>query len=78
MGPRFAGILGHLAFVIVILRGAVHGFGTEGTVRLAMMTLCVFAVIGYFIGRIAESTVRDSVSARIRRELEATDGSGTT
>ncbi|HAN98971.1 MAG TPA: hypothetical protein DCQ98_16755 [Planctomycetaceae bacterium] len=78
METRYAGILGSLAFVIVIFRGAVHGFGTEGTVRSAILALCVFAGIGYWIGRIAATTVRDSVRTRLRREfgIGKPDGSG--
>jgi len=78
MGPRYAGILSLLAFVIVIFRGAIHGFGTEGTVRIAILMLCVFGGIGYLIGRIAENTVRDSVRARFDRELGTRKPNGTT
>ena len=71
MGPSYAGILASLAFVIVILRGALHGYAAEGTIKLGILMLCVFAVIGYVIGRIAGDTVRDSIRDRVNRELEA-------
>lgn len=78
MGPRYAGILGTLAFVVVVLRGAMHGDGLDGTVRIAILALCVFAVIGYGIGRIAESTVKESIRARFEREFGSTQRNGTT
>lgn len=78
MGPRYAGILGTLAFVIVLFRGAMHSDGLDGTVRIAILALCVFAIIGYGIGRIAESTVEESIRTRFTREFGSTHRNGTT
>lgn len=70
MGPSYAGTLGSLAFVIVIFRGALHGFGIEGTIQVALLSLFGFAAIGYAVGRIADSTVRESIHRQIRQEIE--------
>ena len=71
MGPSYAGILGTLAYVIVILRGVLQGYAVEGTIKLSILLLFVFAAIGYVIGKIAESTVEDSIQVQLQRELEA-------
>ena len=71
MGPSYAGILGTLAYVIVILRGVLQGYAVEGTIKLSILLLFVFAAIGYVIGRIAESTIEDSIQVQLQRELEA-------
>jgi hypothetical protein len=71
MGPSYAGILGSLAYVIVILRGVLQGYAVEGTIRLSILMLFVFAAVGYVIGKIAESTVKESIRVHLQRELEA-------
>ena len=71
MGPSYAGILGTLAYVIVILRGFLQGYAVEGTIKLSILLLFVFAAIGYVIGKIAETTIEDSIRVQLQRELEA-------
>ena len=71
MGPSYAGILGTLAYVIVILRGVLQGYAVEGKIKLSILLLFVFAAIGYVIGKIAESTIEDSIQVQLQRELEA-------
>ena len=71
MGPSYAGILVTLAYVIVILRGVLQGYAVEGTIKLSILLLFVFAAIGYVIGKIAESTIEDSIQVQLQRELEA-------
>ncbi|MEC8506745.1 MAG: hypothetical protein VXZ53_07180 [Planctomycetota bacterium] len=71
MGPSYAGILGTLAYVIVILRGVLQGYAVEGTIKLSILLLFVFAAIGYVIGKIAESTIEDSIQVQLQRDLEA-------
>ncbi len=71
MGPSYAGILGTLAYVIVILLGVLQGYAVEGTIKLSILLLFVFAAIGYVIGKIAESTIEDSIQVQLQRELEA-------
>ena len=71
MGPSYAGILGSLAYVIVISRGVLQGYAVEGTVKLSILMLFVFAAVGYVIGKIAESTIKDSIRVQLQRELEA-------
>ena len=71
MGPSYAGILGTLAYVIVILRGVLQGYAVEGTIKLSILLLFVFAAIGYVIGKIAETTLEDAIRVQLQRELEA-------
>ena len=71
MGPSYAGTLGTLAYVIVILRGVLQGYAVEGTIWLSILMLFVFAAVGYVIGKIAESTIKDSIRVHLERELDA-------
>ncbi len=71
MGRTYAGILGPLAFATVLIRGLILADGTEPTLKLAMISLFTFAVVGGIIGRIAEATVLESVKTRIDREIQA-------
>ena len=69
MGRTYAGILGPLAFATVLFRGLILGEGAEPTLKLAMICLFAFAILGLVIGRVAEATVLESVKARFDGEL---------
>jgi hypothetical protein len=69
MGPRYAGILGLVAFCVVVVRGIGHGASASGTMPLAAAGLFVFAVIGYVLGRIAEQTVESALQAHFAAEM---------
>lgn len=77
MGRLYAGILGPMAFAIVVTRSLIHGGGLSSTVPLAVASLFVFAAVGYLAGRIAEMIVVDSVRARFLQELQAREAKRT-
>lgn len=69
MGRTYAGILGPLAMAVVICRGLVESGGVESTLSMATVYLVVFSVVGGVIGIIAQSTVDESVRAKLEQEL---------
>ncbi|OHB73344.1 MAG: hypothetical protein A2V70_00380 [Planctomycetes bacterium RBG_13_63_9] len=69
MAHIYAGILGPLAFLISLARGAMHGGGAESVLWSAWCSLLVFAAVGYLVGWIAGRIVEDSVRARISSRL---------
>jgi hypothetical protein len=71
MGRIYAGVLGPLAFLISLVRGAVHAVSTNSTVFEATIYLLVFAMIGALVGQIAAWIVDDSVRARLAAEMAA-------
>ena len=71
MGRTYAGILGPLAFTIVVARSLLGGGGVEATMLLASVCLFVFAGIGYVAGQIADGIVFQAVKVRFDEELQA-------
>ena len=71
MGRAYAGILGPLAFSTVTIRGCLHHAGSMSTMKIATVTLVLFAAFGYLVGAIAEMTVRDSVLSQFQESLTA-------
>jgi hypothetical protein len=67
----YAGILGPLAFLTSLARGALHGGGTQSVLWTAWCSLLVFAAVGYLVGWVAGITVEESVRGRISAELAA-------
>ena len=73
MGRSYAGILGPLAFAMVIARGVVSQAGVEATLLAASAALFVFAAIGYVVGQIAAHLVRESVHTQFQVAIAAWD-----
>jgi len=71
MGRSYAGILGPLAFLTEILRGMLHGGGSESTVMSAIAALFAFAAIGFVLGELAGWIVDDAVRSRLSAEMAA-------
>jgi hypothetical protein len=69
MGRAYAGILGPLAMAVVICRGWLVSAGVEGTLSQAVLYLALFAVVGAILGHLAQSTVDESVRARLEQQL---------
>jgi hypothetical protein len=65
----YAGILGPLAMTVVIYRGWLLSGGVEETLSQAIGGLIAFAVVGAILGHIAQTTVEESVQARLSAEL---------
>lgn len=81
MSRSYAGILGLIAYLTVLFRSVIHGAGVEGTIKVACMSLIVFAILGFIAGWIAENTVVESVRAEIKArlaELKAKESSQST
>ena len=71
MGRSYAGILGPLAFLTEIARGASRSAGTESTVMTAVAALFVFAFVGFVLGELAGWIVNDSIRSRLAAEIAA-------
>ena len=69
MGRAYAGILGPLAMAVVICRGWLVSGGVEGTLTQAVAYLVLFAVVGAILGHLAQTTVDESVRAKLETEL---------
>ena len=69
MAKLYAGVLGVLAYWIVVMRGLLLGCSVDETMPLAIGVLVVFAMLGYLIGTIALSTVNESVTTTIKSEI---------
>jgi hypothetical protein len=74
MGRTYAGVLGFLAMTVVICRGLMNSSGVEGTCTLAVLSMFAFACVGSVLGRIAQTTVDESVRAKIEQGLADTAG----
>ena len=70
MGRTYAGILGPVAFGVVIARGLLSG-DVDSTLSAAPWALFIFAALGYVIGWIAETTITEAVEARFHAQLQA-------
>lgn len=70
MGATYAGILGSIAFVVVLVRGAIHGSSAENVLVVGIGCLMAFAAAGYVAGRVAEQVVIESVTHRFSDELK--------
>lgn len=71
MGPSYAGVLGPLAFVLVVMRGLIDGSSTESVLCMAAACLLIFAAAGYIAGRFADQVVWESVRKQFNDEMQA-------
>jgi hypothetical protein len=69
MGRHYAGILGTLAMAVVLCRGALQDGGAESTLATACVSLFLFAIIGPTIGYVAQTTIDESVRAKLEQQL---------
>jgi hypothetical protein len=69
MGRAYAGVLGPLAMAVVICRGWLVSGGVESTLIEATASLALFAIVGAILGQIAQSTVDESVRAKLEEQL---------
>lgn len=76
MSRLYAGILGHLAMSVAICRGWLGSAGVERTLILAVISMVVFAIVGAILGHIAQTTIDQSVQAKLEMELNARGGAG--
>lgn len=71
MERSYAGILGPVAFGVVVTRSLFEGGSVDGALRSAPVALFVFAAIGYAIGLIAEKTIVGAVETEFHAKLRA-------
>lgn len=71
MGRMYAGILGPLAFTMIVARSLLGGGGVETTLFLAIACLFVFAGIGYLVGQIADGIVFQAVKVKFDEEMRS-------
>ena len=71
MGRMYAGILGPLAFVMIVARSLIEGGSAEAALHAAPLALFAFAAIGYIIGSIAERTIVESIETRFHAQWQA-------
>ncbi len=69
MGRTYAGVLGSLAMLTCLTRGAIHASSTEAILLGAWLAMIAFAAVGYLVGQIAEHTVGESVRAMLQAEV---------
>ena len=74
MGRVYAGVLGPLAMAVVICRGVIGSGGVQNTLSLATIYLAIFSTVGAFIGTIAQSTIDESVRAKLQQQLDQPAG----
>lgn len=73
MARTYAGILGYLALAVTLLRGALHGAGLEGSLWQGLTAMAVMAVVGAFVGGVAQWTVDEAVRVSLDRQLAGTE-----
>ncbi|MGY8768414.1 MAG: hypothetical protein ACKVH8_08310 [Pirellulales bacterium] len=69
MNRSYAGTLGTLAFITVLIRGFSEWGGLESILFSAVIALFLFAAIGYIVGSIASRIVDESVRNKLNAEL---------
>jgi hypothetical protein len=70
MGRTYAGVLGLLAFVVVIARGLIHQGSVSSTMTLALFAMFTFAGIGLVLGQMAAQTVADALRSQLSAQIE--------
>jgi hypothetical protein len=72
----YAGILGPLALLISLARGAIHAWDAETTVLCAWISLWGFAAVGAVLGWLAGRVVEEEVRTRIAAERTQPEEAG--
>ncbi|HZL91561.1 MAG TPA: hypothetical protein VFB96_24540 [Pirellulaceae bacterium] len=65
MARSYAGVLGTLAFGMILVRGLIAGSGLECCVASACLALFCFAALGCIAGQLAERFTGESVRSRL-------------
>ncbi len=71
MGRTYAGVLGPISFVVIVVRSLIDGDSVDSTLLAASLALFVFAAIGYVIGSIADKTVIQAIEFQFHSRLRA-------
>jgi hypothetical protein len=76
MGRAYAGVLGMLAFLTVLVRCVVRSVPVETTIGQAIACLVTFATIGAVVGQLAGWIIDDSVRLQLAQEMADAAKSG--
>jgi|SoiMetStandDraft_5_1073268.scaffolds.fasta_scaffold2023382_1 hypothetical protein len=71
MGRTYAGVLGLLAFGLLLARGLLLGAGAEGTLATACGGLFGFAAAGLCAGMLADRFTSEAVKTRFEAALKS-------
>jgi NhaP-type Na+/H+ or K+/H+ antiporter len=71
MARAYSGILAAVAVALAITRGLVLGMMPNEILVQCLWFFFLFAVLGYFIGYVAERVVTDSLETQFRTEVTA-------
>jgi hypothetical protein len=71
MARAYSGVLATVAVSLAITRGLVLGMMPNEILTQCLMFFFLFAMIGYFIGYVAERAVTESLETRFRTEVAA-------
>lgn len=69
MGPQYAGVLGLIALSTTLMRSWLFGTDLGSAIVTGVVYLVVFALFGWFIGKVATHVVLESVREALVREL---------
>ena len=75
MGRNYAGVLGPLAFLAVLIRGWRMSADVETTLLTAWLALLAFAAVGWMAGRLADWMTVEAVRTKVSAELAAQQAS---
>jgi hypothetical protein len=69
VGRSYAGILGTIAFTVVILQGWIHAVQPRQVLESAILSTMAFWAIGYAIGAVAGWIIEESIHDQEIEEL---------
>ncbi len=67
VAKQFASRLSLISFAVAILRGLIDGSDFEGTMRLALLVMVLFYVLGLAIGTLARQLIEETVQQELTR-----------
>lgn len=72
MARSYAAVMALLGMLVILLRGIKDGAGFDETITASLAWMALLGAIGMIVGTIAESTIVESVRAKIETELAST------
>jgi len=70
MARSYAGVIGLLAFTVVIARNMLHDGSMTSSVQQALVCMVVYALIGGVVGRVAQFIVDDLVRSELAEAMK--------
>ena len=69
MARSYAGILGALAFFLVIVRGLFLDLPTNHVLTSGLVVFLIFSLTGFCIGYVADQSMQESEESRFKEEM---------